>query len=140
MKKYVFLCVVLHGAVALMSDMSCPGERFTPGGLYASGGDSRTPVTGKYTANYISYKSDVWWSVRAERLVQQYLAQGKFTSLGLYDARWDAATPLKGKFIANSVWPTHWYDARDEVYAGRDGTSSIPGGRKGEHSLHKVYG
>ena len=65
-----------------MSDnVSCPGERFTLGGLYASGvdsmtlvatggeftldglydsgGDSTTLVTGKYTANYFSHKYGV---------------------------------------------------------------------------------
>merc|ERR1712136_604518 len=39
--------------------MSCSGGSFTPDGVYDSSWDSVTPMTGKYTTNYFSYKSDV---------------------------------------------------------------------------------
>ena len=39
--------------------MSCSGGKFPPDGLYDSGGDSTTLVTGKYTAKYFIYKSGV---------------------------------------------------------------------------------
>ena len=42
-----------------------------PDGLYDSSWDSVTPMTGKYTTNCFSYKSDVGCVCIAERLDQQ---------------------------------------------------------------------
>ena len=76
------------------------GGWFTPDGLCDSGGDSTALVTGKYTANYFSYKYGVEYEY-AERLVQQWgndyawqrLAPGgSLTPHGLCDSSWDSVT------------------------------------------------
>ena len=101
--------------------MSCSGVRFTLGGLYASGVDSVTPVatggvitpdglydsggdmttpeTGRYTANYFSYKYGVgcvsmlndWFSS-----VAMSCPCGGFKPHCLYESSWDSVAPVTG--------------------------------------------
>ena len=78
------------------------GAWFTPDGRHDSDGDSTTPVTGKYTANYFTYKKWRWVHVHAERLVQQWSSgtlscpRGSFIPHGMFDSSWDSVAPTTG--------------------------------------------